>query len=183
MDTCFKLDKAQPSLGLNLLRPDGERFFAYQSQALKRDFPAVIRIVDRVKEHWREKIHALAQELMAKRGPDHAGDNQSGQVLNTSVRMDGEEPVEVFKPAGENLDENRTDSAPTSETIKAGIKDDSQSLLADPRESDSQVRPAADAGARRGRPRETHWPSESKSSRTVADLGLQLRYSSIGRQV
>jgi hypothetical protein len=62
-DTCLKLDKAMPSLGLDTLRPDGERFFCYQSHRLKTDFPAVIRIVDRRKAQWSDKIFALTQQF------------------------------------------------------------------------------------------------------------------------
>jgi hypothetical protein len=62
-DICLKLDHAQPSLGLNLLRSDGERFFSYRSDGLKRDFPIVIRIVDRLKTECSDKIALRARQL------------------------------------------------------------------------------------------------------------------------
>ena len=62
-DICFKLDQAQPSLGLNISRPDAERFFSYQSERLKAEFPVVIRIVDRLKTAWGKKISARTAEL------------------------------------------------------------------------------------------------------------------------
>lgn len=65
-DTCFRLDKAQPSLGLNTLRPDGERFFSYRSERLKQEFPIVIRIVDRLKAEYADKIAALARQMTTK---------------------------------------------------------------------------------------------------------------------
>lgn len=62
-DSCFKLDNAQPSLGLNLLRPDGERFFSYRSEKFGSEFPDVIRIVDRLKSDWSDKIAGRALQI------------------------------------------------------------------------------------------------------------------------
>jgi hypothetical protein len=62
-DICFKLDQAQPSLELNILRPDRERLFSYQSEKLKREFPIVFRLVERLKAEWGRKIAARVAQL------------------------------------------------------------------------------------------------------------------------
>jgi hypothetical protein len=45
------------------LRPEGERFFSYGSDRLKREFPIVIRIVDRLKNQCSEKIAARVRQI------------------------------------------------------------------------------------------------------------------------
>jgi hypothetical protein len=101
-DTCFKLDHAQPSLGLNILRPDGERFFSYGSDRLKREFPIVIRIVDRLKTQCSEKIAARVRQIT-----DVASDK-----VQQSAREADEVVSHVTPPESPNL----SASVPVTET-------------------------------------------------------------------
>jgi hypothetical protein len=87
-DVCFKLDQAQPSLGIDILRADGERFFSYRSERLKRDFPVVIRIVDRLKIEWQKKIAARSAQLVEGALPKNEESTQVEHTVTESVPLE-----------------------------------------------------------------------------------------------
>jgi hypothetical protein len=65
-DICFRLDKAQPSLGFNLYRVHAEQFFVYRSVELRKEFPVVIRIIDALKAQWRDKLNDRMHDMIAQ---------------------------------------------------------------------------------------------------------------------
>jgi hypothetical protein len=100
-DICFRLAKAQPSLGLNTSRPDFERLLSYHSPRLQKEFSVVLRIVDRLKSHWQSKVSKRAGEIdeSNSRGAGGAGeiDEQDSQHLEGSASDYLQESL-VLKP-------------------------------------------------------------------------------------
>lgn len=108
-DTCFRLDQAQPSLGLNFSRPDGDRFFVYNSQKLRNGFPVVFRIVDGLKARWRERINELANHMNACSGVSEVPTVESGceqrpkenltQPIDFGFQAQPIQPVQLQSPS------------------------------------------------------------------------------------
>jgi hypothetical protein len=93
-DVCLKLANAQPSLGFDVYRPDAERFFSYNSAGLRQQFPAVIRIVDAVKDQCynqtlqrSEKIHAQSRATSVS-APDDIQFDSIGDTTGPQPRTD-----------------------------------------------------------------------------------------------
>ena len=141
-NTCFKLDEGQPSLGLNLLRADPERFFSYNSQKLRKEFPVVIRIVDRLKAQWRDKIAARVREMTAGESPaslatapsaeEHTAEQTIGEVSNAGKDHTATTAVEFADEATDKVTELST---------------------AESDQFEPKSRPEAETELRRGRPR------------------------------
>jgi len=92
IDICHRLDRAQPSLGLNLFRPDGHRFFTYKSEGLRKQFPVVTRIVDELKSQWYDKIRQRSEKIHAQSmavttGPGSDALESIGKASGTQAQM------------------------------------------------------------------------------------------------
>jgi len=127
-DVCSKLAKAQPSLGLDMWRPDAERFLSYKSAGLRKQFPVVIRIVDELKSQWRDNVHQRANQISALTGAVSsepvANDQTAGKAPETQTQ--------TIQPLPPDLQSSQQ-SEETSRESSAPIQSESELTEAEPK--------------------------------------------------
>ncbi len=103
-DVCFRLDRAQPSLNLDMFRHNAVAFFSYSSPTMRKEYPVVIRIVERLKDDWRAKTSKRAQEISERNAKSAESPTPIVAGADSQIRLLSASPYpEAAAPQAEDL--------------------------------------------------------------------------------